>query len=61
MSEVHLKQPGFICSACGPSTKHCERIQNFRETGNLNHLYRNELDKTCSAYAAVYSDSKDLV
>ena len=26
-------------------TKHCEKIQKFRETGNLKHLYRNELDK----------------
>ena len=31
-------------TTCGPFTKHCERIQKFRETGNLKHLYRNELD-----------------
>ena len=42
MPELHLKQPGFTCSAFGPFTKHCERIQQFRETGNLKHLYRNE-------------------
>ena len=40
--ELHLKQSGFIYSACEPFTKHCERIQKFRETGNLKHLYRNE-------------------
>ena len=40
-------QPGFTYRACGPSTKHRERIQKFRETGNLKQLYRNELDKTC--------------
>ena len=34
----HLKQPVFIDSACGPFTKHCERIQKFRKTGNLNNL-----------------------
>ena len=28
MLELHLKQPGFTCSACGPYVKHCE-------TGNL--------------------------
>ena len=39
MSELHLKQPGFTCSACGPFIKHPERIQKFRETGNLN-IYR---------------------
>ena len=35
MPELHSKQPGFTYSACGPFTKHCERIQKFRETGNL--------------------------
>ena len=47
MPELHLKQPEFTYSACGPFTKHCERIQQFREMGNLKHLYRNELDKAC--------------
>ena len=42
MPEVHLKQPGFTCSACRPFTKHCERLKKFRETGNLKHLCRNE-------------------
>ena len=44
MSELHLKQPEFIYSACGPFTKHCERIQELRETGNLKHLHR--MDQT---------------
>ena len=43
-----------------PFTKHCERIQKFKETGNLKHLYRNELDKDCFAHDAAYLDSKDL-
>ena len=29
MPELHLKQPGFTYNACGPFTKHRERIQNF--------------------------------
>ena len=41
MTELHLKQPGFTYSACGPFTKHRERIRKFREAGNLHHLYRN--------------------
>ena len=45
MPELHLKQPGFIYSACGLFTKHHGRIQKFRETGTLKHLYRNELGK----------------
>ena len=43
--ELHLKQQGITYSVCGPFTKHRERIQKFRETGNLKHRYRNELDK----------------
>ena len=27
MPEIHLKQPGFICSACGTFTKNKERIK----------------------------------
>ena len=45
MAELHLKKPEFTYSACGPFTKNRERIKKFRETGNLIHLYRNELDK----------------
>ena len=60
MPEFHLQHPRFTYSACGPFTKHRERIQKFRETGNLKHLYRNELDKACFAHDAAYSDSKDL-
>ena len=60
MPELHLKQSGFTYSACGPFTKYCERIQKFRETINLQCLYRNELDKVCFTHDATYSDSKDL-
>ena len=60
MPELHLKQPGFTYNACGWFTKHREKIQKFRKTGNLKHLYNNELDKACFTYDAAYSDSKDL-
>ena len=33
MPEMHLRQPGFIYSACGLFTKNKERIQKFKETG----------------------------
>ena len=45
MPGLHLKQPGFAYSACGPFMKHCDRIQKFRETGNIKYLYKNELQK----------------
>ena len=34
MPEMHLKQPGFTYSPCGPFTKIRERIQKFKETGD---------------------------
>ena len=58
MPELHLKQPGFTHSSCGPFTKHRERIQKFRESGNLNHWYRNELDEACFSHNASNSDSE---
>ena len=42
--------PGFTYSACGPCTKHHERIKKFRKTENLKHLYRSDVDKACFAY-----------
>ena len=32
MPEMHLRQPGFAYSACGPITKNNEGIQKFKET-----------------------------
>ena len=37
-----------------------KRIQKFKETGDLNNIYKKELDKTCFVHDAAYSDSKDL-
>ena len=34
LPEMHLKQPGFNCTACGPFTKNKESIQKFTETGD---------------------------
>ena len=54
---MHLRQPQFIYSACGPFTKHKQRIQKFKETGDINYIYKNELDKACFAHDTTYSDS----
>ena len=42
MPEMHLKQPGFTYSACGPFTKNKERTQKFKETGDTKYIYKNE-------------------
>ena len=60
MPEIHLRQPQFTYSACGPFTKHEQRTQKFKETGDTNYIYKNELDKACFVHDAAYSDSKDL-
>ena len=60
MPEIYLRQPQFTYSACGPFTKHEQRIQKFKETGDTNYIYKNELDKACFTHDAAYSDSKDL-
>ena len=61
MPEMHLKQPGFTYSACGPLTKNKERIQKLAQTGNINYIYRNELDETCSQHDMAYGKYKELV
>ena len=42
---MHLKQPGFTYSACGPFTKNNARIKKFKETEGSKYIYQNELDK----------------
>ena len=59
MPEMHLRQPQFVCSACGPFTRHKERIKEFKRTGDT-RLYRIELDKACFKHDAAYAKYKDV-
>ena len=54
MPEMHVKQPGFTYSACGPFTKNKERIEKFMAPGNTDFIYKNELDKACFQPEMVY-------
>ena len=58
--EMHLKQSEFTYSACGPFTETKERILKFKETGDRNYIYKNELDKACFQHNMAYGDLKDL-
>ena len=58
---MHLKQPRFMYSACGPFTKHKERIKKCKQTGDTRYIYRNELDKACFQHDSAYFDHKDLL
>ena len=60
MPEMHLKQPGFTYSACGLFTRNKQRIQKFMQTGNINYIYRNELDKAFFQHDMAYGKYKDL-
>ena len=61
MPEMHLRQSRFVYSACGPFTRHKERIQEFKRTGDTRYIYRNELDQACFQYDSAYVDHKDLI
>ena len=38
MPEMHLRQPRFVYSACGPFTRHKERIKEFKRTGDTRYI-----------------------
>ena len=60
MPQMHLREPGFTYSTCGPFTKNKERIQKFQQTGDSSYIYKNELDKACFQHDMAYGDFKDL-
>ena len=60
MPKMHVRQPGFTYSACGPFTKNKQKIQKFIQTGDTNYIHKNELDKACFQHHMVYAKYKDL-
>ena len=60
MTEMHLKQPSFTYSACGPSTKNKERSEKLMQTGNTNFIDINDPDKASCQLDMAYGESKDL-
>ena len=61
MPEMHSRQPQFVYSACGPFTRHKERIKKFKRASDTRYIYRNELDKACFQHDSAYADHKDLI
>ena len=39
MPQMHLKEPGFTYSACGPFTKNKERIQKFKKKQEIQNTF----------------------
>ena len=67
MSKMHLRQPWYAYSACRSFTKNKERIQKFKETGDSQYIYQNELEielyqngKACFQHGMAYGDFKGL-
>ena len=60
MSEMHLRQPKLVYSACSPFTRHKERIKEIKRTDDTRLLYRNKLDKACFKHDAAYAKYKDV-
>ena len=61
MLGLHLVDPIVKkYSACGPFTKHTQRIQDFLNTGKLSYIYNNDLDKACFQNDMAYNKFKDL-
>ena len=56
---MHLRQPGFTYIACGLFTKNKERIQKFKETGDSQYFYQNELENAYFQHDMAYGDFKD--
>ena len=57
---MKLIQQSATYRACRQFTKNKERIENFKETGDTNYIYKNEFNKACFEHDMAYGDFKDL-
>ena len=60
MPQMHLRQPGFMYSACGPFTKNKECKNLKKQEGDSHYIYQNDLDKSCFQHNMAYGDFKSL-
>ena len=51
-----IRLAGFSNRVCEPFTKSKERIQKFKETGNLRYTYHKKLVKACFQDESAYGD-----
>ena len=51
---MHLRKPRFTYSVCGKLIKNKERVQKFKETGDSQYIYQNELDKAFLQHYMAY-------
>ena len=53
MPDMHLKQPGFTYSACGPFTRNKERIRKFMQTGNTDFIRKKDFASLFSIHNTI--------
>ena len=58
--EMHLRQPEFTYSACGPFTENKEKIKKFKETADSRHIPQNEIDNAFFQHDMIYVGFKGL-
>ena len=59
--ELHLMDPLVgKYSACGPGTKHKERIKKYLQTGDVTNLFVNKLDAACFDHDKGYAAVRDV-
>ena len=58
--EMHLRQPEFTYSACGPFTENKEKIKKFKETADSRHIPQNEIDNAFFQHDMIYGGFKGL-
>ena len=58
--EMHLFDPKVgKYSACGPFTRHKQRINDFMNDGKISHILKNRLDAACFQHDSAYAKCKD--
>ena len=58
--EMHLRQPEFTYSACGPFTENKEKIKKFKETADSRHIPQNEIGNAFFQHDMIYGGFKGL-
>ena len=58
MLEMHLRQAGLLIVFVDHFQKNKDRIQKFKETGDLQYIYQNKLDKACFQHDIAFGDFK---
>ena len=62
MPEMHLWDPKVKKhSACGPFTRHQQRIDMFMKDGRLSHILKNRLDPACFQHDSGINNKENLL